>query len=636
MFSKYQKAISEIKVSNELKEKIKMSIEQECLENRKEGIFMKLKKKMSAIIAIVTALLCSGFVFAAIVNKIPQNEEFGIKFSDNYPEYEEILENGPSIEKDGTVVTLKSKVADEGFIVLKFNVTLSEKQSLDEKQLFILSFNDNVINIGGVESLPLGGGNYNIIIDGNNYFIRPGADQRIVEIVKNKEYEVYQMWFLTNELKDKKDFTITLDKVVAEIDKDFIKFDDKFEIELSKEKSRKNTSEIHKNNVRIEYKKMTQTLDSIKVTPLQTIVELTEILGETNGLFDINDKDNIGDIQFKAYDQNNVELTTYNCPRESKIKYKDGTLEDMSGPNELPWIGPFEYEQYITKRYLAIEGNKDITQIRIEVLDYYDYDIRYDEYKRTTNIGTYYVDLTKKDIKANNKNELIYSEKVYEDEQDKDNEINNNSDGLVSILTEQQVNEKRKMLDSIEYIDMTEENYKKYNNENGKYIFKLLDMTSNGNGTVTIKGRVYKNIDLPILTKEQYNDLLNGKNVNLMGHEMKKNLDEELEGHDLLIEMANEGDPFFKFYVDRNNDGTGKLYDYCEIGIYEGTNIYMKLQVDENIETESGLGKFQLKYYLQNWGGMYLYDEYEEFNPLYNDEFIFEDGVCKKIIFNSI
>ena len=46
----------------------------------------------------------------------------------------------------------------------------------------------------------------------------------------------------------------------------------------------------------------------------------------------------------------------------------------------------------------------------------------------------------------------------------------------------------------INYIEMTEENYNKYNS-NG-YQFVILDMQENNNNTVTIKGRVYKEKEL--------------------------------------------------------------------------------------------------------------------------------------------
>ena len=49
----------------------------------------------------------------------------------------------------------------------------------------------------------------------------------------------------------------------------------------------------------------------------------------------------------------------------------------------------------------------------------------------------------------------------------------------------------------INYIEMTEENYNKYNT-NG-YQFVILDMQENNNSTLTIKGRVYKEKELLFL-----------------------------------------------------------------------------------------------------------------------------------------
>lgn len=186
--------------------------------------------------------------------------------------------------------------------------------------------------------------------------------------------------------------------------------------------------------------------------------------------------------------------------------------------------------------------------------------------------------------------------------------------------------------EKITYIEMTEENYKKYNS-NG-YQFKISDMITNTDNTVTIKGRVYKLKELPTLSKEQFQDLINGKTITVMDYEMEMNGSEDADNYDLVIGSTTED--WLKFYVDKNDDETGKLIWYSEIGIYEGTDVYMQLIVDNSILTESGFGKISLKQYLENWQGELQELKETEILPSYNTEFVFQDEKCKSILFTSI
>ena len=123
-----------------------------------------------------------------------------------------------------------------------------------------------------------------------------------------------------------------------------------------------------------------------------------------------------------------------------------------------------------------------------------------------------------------------------------------------------------------QYVEMTEESYKKYNI--GEYQYRISNMIDNNDGTITIKGRVYK-----------------------------------------------------------EKDGT-RLVDEG-IATYIGTDIYMKINVDENTSTESGLGNISLKEYLKS------YHENDETKDeittrTYHEELVFEDGKCTLIKFTSI
>ena len=87
MPNKYEKAISEIKASNELKEKIKLNLE---TKNVKRGvdIMSKIQKMLITIGTLVGMAVCGGLVYAGITANKPHVENSGISFSDNYNEYE--------------------------------------------------------------------------------------------------------------------------------------------------------------------------------------------------------------------------------------------------------------------------------------------------------------------------------------------------------------------------------------------------------------------------------------------------------------------------------------------------------------------------------------------------------------------
>ena len=203
---------------------------------------------------------------------------------------------------------------------------------------------------------------------------------------------------------------------------------------------------------------------------------------------------------------------------------------------------------------------------------------------------------------------------------------------------------------SDEHIEMTEEKYKEYSTK--PYSFRIQEMIDNGTGTITIKGRVYKEADLLSITKEQYDDLVSGKTINLLGYQMKQNKDEDLNngGYDMLI--SSTGEKWMKFYVKKNSDGTGKLQWYTErdgyngtpfqegeTGRFIGTKTYMQITLDENLKCMWGNKSKTLRNEYEDRKQnqtLVLKDEDDVSLPLLNDEFIFENGVCESILFSNV
>ena len=419
--NKYTNNISNIKASDELKERIKLSMKKEVEKNstkeEKKAGGARIKSKLIPIIGALSALACGGVVFAGLSGKLdffkPDSKEYGVKFSENYSQYEVAVDN-MFLENEGSRVELVSTVADEGFVILKFNVKLDSRY---EGVPFIgLSFNDDSYIEGNGEyridysenSHWLGGSNYNLIIDGKDYWIRPGSVFTVNE-VGNNEYDFYQMWFLSDDVLDgKTDFTVTLDDVLIMVGEDIVKMPGKFDVEINKEKAKENTKTFYgtdaANEVAIEYKNAKIHLNEVNITPLQNIVKVTTFIENATqeNISNTLDDDFIGMINYNIVDQNDNWLTRYSVETHREIVYSDGTVEvlengdfEISRPND-------EDATLIITEYIAIEQNDSIKKMRIEAVETMDRNSTSANY-----IGCFNVDLEKEEATSESEVEVI-------------------------------------------------------------------------------------------------------------------------------------------------------------------------------------------------------------------------------------
>ena len=408
MPSKYYKAMSEVKASEELKQKIIANLKQEELKNEepkvniiKGGITMKIRRVATAIGATLGVALCSGAVYAALGGTIagkPALEWLGISFSDDYIEYVEPVEN-QRLEKDGNVVELQSTITNEGFVVLQFAITLSdeEKQFADETcGLEYLSFND--------KENELAGANYNLIIDGTKYWVRGASNQEIKEIRTNKEYVVNQLWFLSdNDLNGKEEFTITLNDVMLNVGEKLIKMDGSFEVEVSKQKALENTTTIVDNDSTLNYKQMAKTMEKVLMTPMQTVIKLSTKYEDVTekSLTYLLDENYIGYMSYKVYDQNGKELTEYDLETKVEATYLDGTIKEFEPGDDIEYAN---IKTLSIDEYIVTEKNNDITELNVEVFETNEF------YGTTKKIGVYKVNLKTQNIQVENKDELVYTD----------------------------------------------------------------------------------------------------------------------------------------------------------------------------------------------------------------------------------
>lgn len=408
MSNKYKEAISKIEASEELKNTIIEKMEREQVK-RNGGIIMKIKKIITAIMGLIGLMACGGFAYAAVSGMLNIN---GILFSDEYINYQEKVEN-QYVEKDGTKVELVSTICDDGFLVLQFEVELSDNIVGQEDFGFAyLSFNDELIKDDGYKHLDLGGSNYNLIIDGNRHWLRGAVDSQIIENVKNKNYTVYQLYFLpSEEVENKETFTVTLDDIVLAINPDheeYLEMDGSFEIKVSKEKALQDTTTIKNDDASVIYERLTNKVEKVSQTPMQTVIKVSSLtkdatLRNTTYLLA---EDYIGNLEYKVYDQNDNELFAYTSISGYEFYYPDGTVQKIS-TGDTEGAEKDGYNKILMEEYIVTEKNKDIKSLRIEVYEKNDY------YERTRNIGTHYIDLENAKVTSESKNEIV--ENVYND-----------------------------------------------------------------------------------------------------------------------------------------------------------------------------------------------------------------------------
>ena len=203
---------------------------------------------------------------------------------------------------------------------------IENNKPLDVEPIF-LSFNDRIISDETgtyIDSL----NNFNIIIDGEEYWLRPRTAQTVTQISES-EFKVYQMYFLTDkELNGKEEFTITLENVCVRSGKaitnegwEFVQAKGQFDIKVSKENAVKNTKVIIPKYEDIREKDMTKNIDKIWVTPLQTIVRVRTTYEDVslNRLENTKNIDYIDTNVYDVYNEKEEKLSSHAYETNSNI-----------------------------------------------------------------------------------------------------------------------------------------------------------------------------------------------------------------------------------------------------------------------------------------------------------------------------
>ena len=423
MKNNYFDAMSQIKASEELNNKIIQRLNEEKNKKMKGVVFMnKIRKLLIGLGTVAGMAICGGLAYAGINANKPHVEDYGITFSDNYNEYEYSFES-KSIQSNGTIIKLESAVCNEGFTVLKFDITLNDeiKKHADETVgLEYLSYNDE-IDEGNFPRL--GGANYNLIIDGKKQWIRGKYASELNENIINKNYTDYELYFLPNSIiGNKSSFTITLKDFRLNVGEKLYEIPGEIEFEVSKEKALKATTEILGNAQSITYKSMKEKIEKVSKTPLQNLIKINQEI--SNITFTLTDEEYTGDIDYEVFDQNGNKLISKVFDTDMTYVYKNGKeekgdLED--GLDDYSKIAKIIYE-----RYVVTEKSEEIKSLNIKVYSTNEY------YGTRVQIGEYTVNLDNKTIITKNTNNGVIR-KIAENDNQRDAIISDIKDFIIEL-----------------------------------------------------------------------------------------------------------------------------------------------------------------------------------------------------------
>ena len=226
----------------------------------------------------------------------------------------------------------------------------------------------------------------------------------------------------------------------------------------------------------------------------------------------------------------------------------------------------------------------------------------------------------------------------------KNNTTDPNGDS-VSIINEKN-SQTQSFIDTDNNDDNKEKNYQKmtyklYNDSiKDNCTFRIQDVIHNKDGTITIKGRMYKYIELPaLLSEKEYKALASGKSLNILGEKVTKIDDESIAKeaqYDMALKIESKKYEYeMVYYLNKNEDGTASLFNGVDASIGEGTDIYLEITVAEDLKCYLYDEEILLKDYYKE--DKHIADKNRTRLIHENDEFVLneQNDYLEKIIFSG-
>lgn len=421
MENKYCGLLAKVKADDAFKAGLIAALEERQEHKMTRRSPMKKKIWIAAAAAALAVAACTGAALA-VLNLGFGAKLFGVQFSDRYPDYvEPVIDQvigGLETEgqdsavlqasSDGVQVSLESSLCDVGFMDLQFRVKISEEKLASYRRpeddswnvpLTYLSFNDPVTETDGVKSVRLGGANYSLILDGEEFWLR-GRTAQSIDQVSAGEYVIQQLWFLDDSiLEGRESFQVTLRDVAVGLGENCLPIDGEFNLTVSREKARENTTFIELGeDTSWTRGNVTRTVETVSLTPLQNIVRIRTVYSDVS-------RENFWpeNIDYLAYSENGQPQATYTARIAASITYEDGVTEKLAEPGEYDFSRQeFEHAVFETVEVVAMAPMADSGTIVLKVYETDDRTIA------MTNIADYKIDLASQTMQIDRRDIRVY------------------------------------------------------------------------------------------------------------------------------------------------------------------------------------------------------------------------------------
>lgn len=146
-------------------------------------------------------------------------------------------------------------------------------------------------------------------------------------------------------------------------------------MQFSKTSLNENTEIYTPESEEFKYRNMTKTVESVAVTPMQIILKISSKRENVSyaSISNTGDKDYIGLMKYKAYDQNGIELGMKDYQTMQKITYANGKSEEW-GIGDIGTYINFENATMELTEYMIIEKKENIEKIVINPIVIKDHD----------------------------------------------------------------------------------------------------------------------------------------------------------------------------------------------------------------------------------------------------------------------
>ncbi len=160
-----------------------------------------------------------------------------------------------------------------------------------------------------------------------------------------------------------------------------------------------------------------------------------------------------------------------------------------------------------------------------------------------------------------------------------DNAITTSSNSEENVNVEKQTNNSSTTSNNnnaeSKYKELTEDAYKKLSNNE---YFIIQSVNQSDNGKITLKGRIYEDVELGSISKDEYNSLKSSGKITLFGEEF----------------TLGEYEAYIPGYSLKNSNGYGfyvtdscELVDFNDTNFVKGTDKYYTVTLNSNVKLES-------------------------------------------------